>query len=313
MTSECHSVVRAPAMRVTALDQCGAILDQACSNATEEGFVQITLSKVFQDRQDALRLNANGDICVDKPKEPILRWYTVTIEFCNVHPELLNIITAEPLVLDDSVSPVAVGWDTVVGSAALSNFGLEFWTGTEDDECDNGLITYAYGLLPWVRQANLTGDIVVGNDVVTFTVEGITKAGSQWGVGPYTTLINQTGVNAGFPGPELTAIGPLTHKRFHWTTLPPPDGVCGCNPLSQELDVTPLAGAAPLNVTATIPLDTDGNPIPGFIDWGDATAPEAVATATAMHAYAAPGTYNATYYPTGYSSPAWVSQDIVVS
>ena len=162
MPSECHSVVRAPAMRVTREGPCGEIIDAACSMATSESFVDIVLTKVYQERQDALQLNANGDICVDKPKAPILRWYEAVIQFCNVDPELLNIVSAEPLVLNDATIPVSIGWDTMPDSAASSNFGLEFWVGTED-ECDpeDDDVTYGYGLLPRLVQGtigNLYGD-----------------------------------------------------------------------------------------------------------------------------------------------------------
>src|SRR5688572_10059925 len=190
MVAQCHSVVRAPAARVTRLGPCGEILDEACAYAVTELFVDITLTRVLQDRQDALQLNANGDICVDKPKAPILRWYEVNLQFCNVDPELLNILTDDPIVLNDATIPEAVGYRTRRGTIATSNFALEFWVGTEDEECDDGEVVYGYGLLPWMYQGYLT-DLTFGNQVTTFTVNAITKFGTPWGVGPYNVLINQ--------------------------------------------------------------------------------------------------------------------------
>lgn len=314
MASECHSVVRAPAMRVTRLDECGVPVESACSSATTDGFVEIALTKVFQERQDALQLNANGDICVDKPKAPILRWYEANIQFCNVDPELFNIMTAEPLVLNDAAEPVAVGWDTEIGSAELSNFALEFWVGTEDEGCDDGEVTYGYGVLPWMYQANLM-DLTIGNAVVTFTVNAITKKGSPWGVGPYNVLINETGVNAGLPGPLLTPIGPNTVKRFFWTRLAPPASQCGCVPAAPELVASPLVGTAPEDVTFTIPSDADGNfLVPGVLDFGDLTANLVVTAGTpVVHSYTVPGNYTATYRLTEESGPTWTSQEIVIS
>lgn len=315
MASECHSVVRAPAMRVTRLGPCGEILDSSCAQATSESFVDITLTKVYQERQDALQLNANGDICVDKPKAPILRWYEVAIQFCNVDPELFNIVTAEPLVLNDALSPVAVGWDTMPDSAASSNFALEFWVGTDDDDCEDGEVVYGYGLLPRVTQGTI-GTITIGNAVINFTVNAITRGANQWGQGPYNVLINETGANAGFPGPLLApGIPAAAHKRFIWTLLPPPEGVCGCQDLTPLVTVSPLAGSDPLNVTMTFPLDSDGDPIlPAVIDWDDASPLEEVTSGTtAPHVYAAAGTYTPTFTPTGMSSPTYVSADVVVT
>lgn len=314
MPTECHSVVRAPAFRVTRLDACGVPVEGACSSATEECFVQITLTKVFQERQDALRLSASGNICVDKPKAPILRWYEVTVELINVNPSLVNIMTAEPLVLNDAADPVAVGWSTEVGSADLSNFALEFWVGTEDDECDDGATIYGYGILPWVYQANLM-DLTIGNDVVTFTVSGITRKGSPWGVGPYNVLINETGANAGLPGPLLTPISAIEHKRFFWTSLAPPVGQCDCTDVTPVLEVSPLAGVAPLLVTVTFPVDVDGNPLlPAVIDWDDATADTVVtAGVDTTHSFTLAGSYDITYRLTTQSGPTWTSATVVVT
>lgn len=313
MAAVCHSVVRAPAVRVTRLDECGAVVESACVSATSEGFVDITLTKVNQDRQDALQLTANGDICVDKPKGPILRWYEVNLQFCLVNPELLNIMTADPLVLNDAEDPLAVGWDTEVGSQDLSFFALEFWVGTEDEGCDDGEVVYGYGLLPFMRQGILT-DLTFGNAVATFTVNAITKGNSQWGVGPYNVLINESGANAGFPGPLLTSIGPKVHKRFFWTRLAPPTGVCGCQALPAVLVVLPLTGDETVDRTMTFPVDDEGAPLlPAVIDWDDATPLTVVTSGTsAVHTYAL-GTYNATFTPTSESSPTYTSADIVVA
>jgi hypothetical protein len=298
---------------VTRLDECGVVVESACVSATSEGFVDITLTKVNQDRQDALQLTANGNICVDKPKGPILRWYEVNLQFCLVDPELLNIMTADPIVLNDAEIPEAVGWDTEVGSQDLSFFALEFWVGTEDEGCDDGSIVYGYGVLPFMRQGVLT-DLTFGNAVATFTVNAITKGNSQWGVGPYNVLINESGANAGLPGPLLTSIGPKVHKRFFWTTLAPPEGVCGCQALPAVLVVLPLTGLAAVLRTMTFPLDDEGAPIlPASVSWGDASADVIVTSGTSLtHTYVA-GTYNATFTPTGFSSPTYTSADIVVT
>lgn len=313
MPSVCHSVVRAPAARVTRLGPCGEILDTGCDFATTESFVEITLTKVYQERQDALQLNANGNICVDKPKFPILRWYEVAIQFCNVDPELFNIVSAEPLVMNDATIPQAIGWCTLPESAESANFALEFWTGTEDEGCDDGDVVYGYGLLPRIVQGTI-GDVTINNGVITFTVNGITRGANQWGTGPYNVIINETGVNAGLPGKLLTSVNTGSHKCFFWTKLAPPDGFCGCQDLSPALTVLPLTGAAAVLRTLTFPVDLNGDPIlPAIIDWGDLTADQVVTSGTsATHTYVA-GSYTATYKATTQSGPTYTSATITVS
>lgn len=312
MPSVCHSVVRAPAARVTRLGPCGEIVSTGCDFATTESFVDITLTKVFQDRQDALQLNANGDICVDKPKAPILRWYEVTITFCNVDPELFNIVSAEPLVLNDALTPESIGWCTLPDSAASSNFALEFWTGTEDEGCDDDDVVYGYGLLPRLTQG-VIGDVTIENGNINFTVTAITRGANQWGTGPYNVIINETGVNAGLPGPLLSAVNVNSHKCFFWTKLPPPEGHCGCQDVTPAFSVLPTSGAAAVLRTATFPT-LDGVPLlPGVIHWGDLTADTVVTSGTTTtHTYIA-GSYTATYRPTEQSSPTYTSATITVS
>lgn len=310
MPSVCHSVVRASAARVTRLGPCGETPNTGCDFATTESFVDITLTKVLQDRQDALQLNANGDICVDDPKAPILRWYEVTITFCKVDPELFNIVSAEPLVLNDALTPEAIGWCTLPDSPASSAFALDFWTGIFDDDCDEP--EYGYGLLPRLVQG-MIGDVSITNGVINFTVTAITRGGNQWGIGPYNVLINESGPNIGLPGPLLTPVASNSHKCFFWTKLPPPEGICGCQDLTPAFSVLPTVGLAAVPRVATFPLQ-DGAPLlPGVIDWGDATPDQVVTSGTTLnHNYVA-GVYTATYRATGQSGPTYTSATITVT
>jgi len=315
MPSICHSVVRAPAARVTRLGTCGELptgASNGCDFAVTESFVDIALTKVLQERQDALQLNANGDICVDKPKAPILRWYEVVITFCNVDPELFNIVSAEPLIFDDAATPNAIGWCTLPESASASNFALEFWTNTED-ECIGTAVQYGYGVLPRIVQG-MIGDVTINNGVITFTVSGITRGGNQWGEGPYQVILNETGVNAGLPTDLLVAMNPASHKCFQWTKLGPPPGHCGCQDLTPVFAVAPLTGTTAVARVGTFPT-FEGSPIlPGLIDWGDGTAKQTVTSGTsANHSYAAPGSYTAKFWAKSYSGPTYTSATITVT
>ena len=314
MTSVCHSVVRASAARVTRLGPCGELPDEesgGCDFATTSSFVDITLTKVLQERQDALQLNANGDICVDKPKPPILRWYEVVITFCQVDPELFNIVSAEPLILNDALTPEAIGWCTLPESPASSHFALEFWVGTDDEDCDDGELTYGYGLLPRVIQG-MIGDVTIQNGNINFTVSAITSAGNQWGVGPYNVIVNESGVNEGFPGPLYSSVNTRSHKCFLWTQLPPPEGVCGCQDITPAFQVLPTVGAAAVPRIATFPTLDGEVLLPGVIDWDDGSVEEVTSGTTLNHVYVN-GTYNPTYRATAQSAPTYVSPTVTVA
>lgn len=314
MASECLPVLQFDVARVTRLDECGEPVDSTCAYAVSEGVITLAMTNNNQERQEYLQLNGQGEICVDEAKEAQLRWINFELTFCNVDPELFNIITAEPLVLSDAASPVAIGWDTTQAAPLSSFFALEAWTNTGGDSCEDGTTDYGYFLLPFAVGGQVS-DVTLENAVINFTVTGRTKKNSLWGTGPYNVRIIEAVLNLGQPAPLLTSIGPTVHRRQFWTELPPPPGVCGCQDLTPLVGVLPLAGASPLLVTLTFPLDADGAAIlPAYIDWGDASADTLVTTGlTTTHSYAAPGTYTATYMPTVYSTPDYTSAPIVVA
>jgi hypothetical protein len=159
----------------------------------------------------------------------------------------------------------------------------------------------------------MIGDVTIQNGVINFTVTAITRGGNQWGTGPYNVIINETGANAGLPGPLLTAVNVNSHKCFFWTELPPPEGVCGCQDLTQAFQVLPTTGLASVARTATFPTLDGEVLLPGVIDWGDLTADEVVTSGTTLnHTYVA-GTYTATYRPTGQSGVTYTSATITVT
>lgn len=315
MASQCLPLLQFDSVRVTRLDRCGAVVDSACAYAVSEGVISLAMTENLQDRQEFLQLNGKGIICSDETVEPQLRWINFELTFCNVDPELLNIITAEPLVLNDAVSPVAIGWDTTTDAALNSFFGLEGWTNTGGDGCDDGTPDYGIFIMPFAQGARISNVVTLENANINFTVTGRTRKNSLWGTGPYNVRIIESGVDAGEPAPLLTAIGPKVHRRQFFTELPPPPGKCGCQDLTPTVVVSPLAGAAPLLVTLTFPLDPDGDPIlPAYIDWGDASASQLVTTGVDVtHTYTLAGNYTAVFRPLAFSSPNYTSATVVVS
>lgn len=313
MASECLPVLQFDVARVTRLDNCGNPVDTGCDYAVSEGVITLAMTNNNQERQEFLQLNGQGRICVDEAIEPQLRWINFELTFCNVDPELFNIITAEPLVLSDAAEPVAIGWDTTEDAPLNSYFALEAWTNTGGDSCTDGVADYGYFLLPFAVGGQVS-DITLENANINFTVTGRTKKNPLWGTGPYNVRIIEAVLDQGEPAPLLTAVGPKVHRRNFWTELPPPANSCGCQDLTPEVVVAPLAGLAATLRTMTFPLDPDGEPLlPAYIDWGDAT-PSVLVTSgtTATHTYAV-GSYTATFRTLAYSAPTYTSQQITAS
>lgn len=299
MPSECFTPLRVPAVRVTQLDACGVPVDGACNQVVSSGIISVAQSPEYEARQDYFTLNADAQPCITDTAPPILKWINLTITFCNVDPQLFALVSGEPLVLDDATIPNVVGWDTAVGSVNTVNFGFEGWTRIGGaNACTDGNVNYGYFLLPWVTEGTI-GDVTFANAATTFTVTGRTNANSPWGTGPYNVLVNQTGDNAGFPGPMLTAIGANTHRRLQIVNLAPPTAQCGCLALpgpSMSAVATVKAVVLTLPTTPTLSF-------PAYVDWGDGTVvtvPTSVATVN--HTYATAATFTITAGPMDFSS-----------
>ena len=233
MTSVCYTPWKVPRIRATQLSSCGAAVT-GCSTVVSDGIISIAMTKEYEARQEFFVKNGDGNFCVRETNPPILKWINLVVTMCNVDPELLNIMSAEPLVLNDAASPVATGWSTQEGAAASANFALEGWTrlakSTSLPSCTGG-VEYGYVLFPWVVEGTV-GDITYQNDTVSFVLNARTSSNSLWGTGPYNVDYSDNPVGSTNPVRLLTPITSTQHHRMFLTRLAPPNSACGCQQLS---------------------------------------------------------------------------------
>lgn len=232
MSSTCFTPWKIPKIRATQLNACGQPVT-GCSTVVSDGIISIAMTKEYEARQEFFVKNGNGDFCVRETNPPILKWINLVITLCNVDPELVNIMTAEPLVLNDAASPVADGYSTEEGSAANANFALEGWTRLANNAsvpCTGG-VEYGYAVFPWVVEGTV-GDITYENGAANFIVNARTKAGGAWGQGPYFVDYSDNPAGSTTPIRLLTPIGARQHERMFITRLAPPAATCGCTTLS---------------------------------------------------------------------------------
>ena len=232
MTSVCFTPWKIPRVRVTKLDVCGRPVT-GCSTVVSDGIISIEMTKEYEDREEFFVKNGDGVFCVKETNPPILKWLNLTLTFCNVDPELVNIMSSEPLVLNDATSPVAIGYSTEEGSAAASNFALEGWTrlsGLSGASCTGG-VEYGYTLFPWIIEGTI-GDQTNENGAMNFTLSARTRSNSLWGTGPYMVDYSDNPAGSTTRIPLLTPIGSLQHQRMFITRLAPPTASCGCATLA---------------------------------------------------------------------------------
>lgn len=233
MTSVCYTPFKLPTVRVTTLSSCGAVATGTCASAVTNGIISVAMTKEYEDRQEFFVKNGNGDFCVRETNPPILKWINLELTFCAVEPELLNIITAEPLVADDADSPRYTGYSTQEGTAASNNFGLEGWTrvsGSNLGCTGTNQIEYGYVLFPWVKEGTI-GDITFQNDTVSFVVNARTSANSLWGTGPYFVDLSDATATLNNQIKLLNPILSNQHHRMFLSRMAPPTASCGCSTL----------------------------------------------------------------------------------
>lgn len=232
MPSRCYTPFKIPRVRVTKLNSCGLPIT-GCSTVVSDGIISIGMTKEYEDREEFFVKNGDGVFCVTETNPPVLKWINLELTFCNVDPELVNIMTAEPLVMDDAEVPNATGYSTEEGAAADSNFALEGWTRLANNggvACSGG-VEYGYVLFPWVKEGTI-GDVTYENAAANFVVSARTSSNSPWGTGPYFVDYSDNPAGSTTEIALLTPIGSRQHHRMFMTRLAPPTASCGCTTLS---------------------------------------------------------------------------------
>lgn len=226
MTSNCYTLWNIPTVRVTALSDCGVPVT-GCSTVVSDGIISIEMTTEYEDRQEFFVKNGDGRFCVRRTDPPILKWINIVATFCNVDPELVNIMSGEPLVMDDASEPTAIGYSTDENSAGTSNFALEAWSRIASDIPCTGGTEYGYTLLPWIVEGTV-GDVTLENGAANFILNGRTSSQSGWGTGPYFVDYSDNPAGSTTEIALLTPITATQHRRMFITRLAPPEAACGC-------------------------------------------------------------------------------------
>lgn len=230
MATTCVPLARARRMRLTRLDACGAPAPGATGTLVTDGFVSVGAAPNYLDPEEITQLNANGDLCIDDQGRPQLRWIDLTILMCNINPDAFNIITGNPLVVDDAVSPNNVGFRVDSDETGTANFAMELWSNVPNQSCVAGNVQYGYWLFPYIVQARV-GEFSVANAALTLTLTARTHANSQWDIGPTAYTVRDDAVS-GTPERILTAIGADTHIHYETVTVDPPAAACAATVLA---------------------------------------------------------------------------------
>lgn len=233
MPTTCWAPIRGKAMRVTRLNACGAWEAGPLMKIESDGYVSVNLSPQYEDGTQTRRKNANGNLCHVDNGRAALAQIDAEISFCDVDPDMWNIISGNPLVSDRAGTATGLR----IGEKVDSNWALEVWTDVMGAACTDGDVPYGYLLLPWLSGGRI-GDMSVQEEAMDLTLSSSTKRGSLWGVGPYNVTLADAAVPEDPPVPSklLTPIGPTDHMHMDVVYVPPPT-------ITQACGATALAAA----------------------------------------------------------------------
>lgn len=223
-------------VRVTKVDQCGAPVVGAESAFIAECNATVAMNPNIDTQDDIIYRAANGKLCGVKRGCPSLLGYDIEYNFYSVSPQLVDVLTGQPTVVD--FSGEVIGFDSC-DVKCDGGFAFEFWAELVGQNCADGAARYLYVLMPWVTNAYLS-DLTIGSEAVSFQVLGSTRAGGSWGTGPYDVVLN--GPAPGTPGPMLTPLGDTCHRRMMITTVAPPvpDPLCDYSAVTAPAPLAPL-------------------------------------------------------------------------
>jgi len=218
MASVCYSSIKGLAMRATRLDSLGRWVTGATASAVSNGFVSINLSANVEDGEEFLVKNANGALCINEKDQSRLKYIELEIEFCDVDPELFELISGVRLL--ENYNSDTVGF-TMNEELQAAPHALEIWTkiagstGTDDQ--------WIYWLLPRVENG-IVGDLTVENGPMSFTVTANSKDNANWGKGPYNVVAQDGALT---PGVLQECVLAGEHVYHRLTEIAPPTAACG--------------------------------------------------------------------------------------
>lgn len=223
MPTKCYAQVRGSVIRVTRLDACGNPDPGLSAVVVSKRVSTVTIDEVTDEGTNIRERNFGDELCVVDDAFVQIIGYTVDLALCGVDPDLVSLLTGQPVVTNAAGD--IVGFDATT-SVDLDSFGfaVEVWSRIAGSACDaSGNRPWGYTVFPFLKGGRL-GGFSFENGAVQFTISGAqTRDGNGWGVGPNDVDRDE----AGLPAPLNTALPEDAHYRNILVTLDPPAASCG--------------------------------------------------------------------------------------
>lgn len=223
----CATPIKGSMLRLVKVDACGIPVTGTSSIVVvSKGFVQVQMSPQYEDGEEFFERTADGTPCVNQKDDPVLKRMQLTVDFCEVDPIGVAMVSSATLL--DAITPLVTGTGFVVAEGTPTNrFSMEVWQQVAGSSaCDaSGAQRYIYNAWPNVGAVQFQ-DYTIENGRSTLSFQAETRAAAtQWSRGPGTgTKWLPTGT-----GGTLTN---TAHWAWNITTTAPPTALCGSSTLT---------------------------------------------------------------------------------
>lgn len=208
MSASNYTPLKGKIMRLIRLDSCGAVVTGADNLVVTDGFVSVQFAPQYEDGQDFVVKNSNGDFCVNEKDADRLKRIDLTIMLCGVDTAALELSLGNDPILDGTDT---VG--TLLGEDANdTKFGFELWGGVAGGACSGGEAQYEHVAIGWVENARL-GDMTTEYGPTSVTITASTHKAPDYGTGPFDLL--------------PTPFSADSHMARYLTTVAPPAAMDG--------------------------------------------------------------------------------------
>jgi len=238
--------IKSRIVRITALDGIGRPLAGDCASLVTAGYTNIAVSHEFEDGEEFTQKNAWGEFCVNDKDPDRLKNAGVSVEFCNVHADVLTMMASMVPLMSGAATVGAAMTETI----SEGGFAIETWTKiTPTTGGPGGEQLWLYWVFPFLRPGRLS-DFTMEQGPLLITVESTTQASNEWDEGPYPTEAN-----------PILSYGLVLPEGTHWgyveTEVQPPEPTAGCVAMPAP---TPLATGATAGTPGT--FQPEGNRAP---------------------------------------------------
>lgn len=184
MPTRCASPIQGTLMRIVRLDACGSPVTGDGNMIVTEGFVQVEVTQQYQDGTEYILRNAKGELCVNDVGPDQFQRADLTIQFCDVNPDLVGLITGTSIVTTGAPATGTGFW--VQEGEVTARFSLEVWQNVAGQACVPGQTEpdKVYWAFPNLG-AGRFNDFTISDGVLEWSLSARTKsASSTWGTGP---------------------------------------------------------------------------------------------------------------------------------